>query len=87
MSVNRQCKYCNKVMKGKQPLIVGGVCYNCYKKLLVVRKLLKLTEPLREIADQRFIDNFELRVDWNLPVTPAEVERYERIIKERKNER
>lgn len=36
-----------------------------------------------DFNEQGFIDNIELRRDWNLPISKDELELYEKIINER----
>ncbi len=36
-----------------------------------------------DFDEQAFIDNIELRIDWNLPISKDELELYEKITKER----
>lgn len=50
MDEQRLCKYCGKPV----PKTTGGwVCSTCQDRKLLVSKLYKMTEPLREVARER----------------------------------
>jgi hypothetical protein len=78
-----QCKYCNRVIKGKQPLKDDNICFSCYEKLPVVRRFIRLTEPLRKLSEEKFIQGTEFALDNGLPVPPADIKRYTYLIEKR----
>lgn len=48
-----------------------------------VKEQRKVKKKVYKFDVQAFIDNVEFGIDWNLPVSKDELERYEKIIKER----
>ena len=81
--VKTQCKYCNRVIKGKQPTLKEPICYTCYDKRKAVRKLIRVLEPLRKQYEQRLIDGVEFNLDNGLPLPPEDLKRYYEIIERR----
>lgn len=86
MNKNRQCKYCNRIIKDKQWYKDIGICASCYTRLRSIRWFMRALEPLRKLADQRLIDGVEFTLDNNLSVNPEHLKRYYNIIEERKKE-
>lgn len=81
-----QCKYCNKTLKGQQVVNGENICYTCYYKRPLVRQLVKMLEPLRELSEQRLIRVVEFNIDYGYPVSPEDYKRYTKIIERRKEQ-
>jgi hypothetical protein len=79
----RQCKYCNRIIPDNQQL-ADDICGSCYARLKDIRWFRKKTEPLREWLHDTIVQGVEFALDNGLKVRPEDLEKYERIIRERK---
>lgn len=80
----RRCKYCSRIVKGKQLTFKEPICYTCYGKLETVRKLIKTLEPLKIMYEDRFVQGTEFAIDNGLPIPEADLKRYNEIMERRK---
>ena len=80
-----QCKYCSRIVKGRQLEFREPICATCYGKLKTVRKLIKVMEPLKVMYEDRFVQGTEFAIDNGLPIPEEDLKRYHEIIERRNN--
>lgn len=83
MKNKSQCKYCSRIIINNT--YKEDICGSCYIKRNDIRWFREKLEPLRKVSEDRLINSVEYAMDCGLLVNQDKLNRYYRIIEERKN--